>query len=90
MTRRRIDRTQGAWIKHQLLAGQRLTHTNLINDCGGNGGWRLGAVIYRLARDKKDPLPILRTYSGKERKATYWLDPEFKRSRQPAQMRLPI
>ena len=69
----RIKGTQRDWVRQQLLAGKRLTHTSLISNCGGKAGWRLGAVIYEIANDPDEPLPIQREYSGRRRMATYWL-----------------
>lgn len=45
---RRLNGTQGEWVKSRLLAGERLTHSTLIDACNGRGGWRLGAHIHRL------------------------------------------
>jgi hypothetical protein len=73
MARRRIEGTQKEHVKALLLAGHRLNHLTLINDCDVKGGWRLGAVIHDLANDPVDPLPIQRAYEGNRRMATYWL-----------------
>lgn len=79
--RRRIDRTQREWVKQLLLSGKKLNHLTLISDCGGKAGWRLGAVIHALANDPTDPLPIVRSYSGTRRMATYWIEPREKKQR---------
>lgn len=51
----RINCTQSAWVRRQLLAGKQLTHSDLIAAaaCKGQGGHRLAAVIYTL-RHKSD------------------------------------
>jgi len=59
-----------------------LNHLTLIGDCGGNSGWRLGAVIHALATDPDEPLQIDRAYSGRQRMATYWLAKEAPGDRQ--------
>ena len=68
---RRLSGTQLATVKAELLAGKALNHSDLIAACYGNGGWRLGAIIHTLARDKQDPWPIIRRYDGIRRVATY-------------------
>lgn len=84
---KRFEGTQRDWVKQRLLAGHRLNHLNLIKDCGGRAGWRLGAVIHALARDPNEPMSIQREYSGRRRMATYWLESiDQKRS----QMALPL
>lgn len=51
MKKRRLDSTQGEWVRHQLLAGKALAHPDLVNICGGRGGWRMAAHIHRLRRE---------------------------------------
>ena len=75
---RQLSGTQLATVKAELLAGKALNHADLIAACNGNGGWRLGALIHALSSDKTDPWPILRTYGGTRRIATYRLAPGFK------------
>ncbi|MBL8252216.1 MAG: hypothetical protein JNJ76_01260 [Candidatus Competibacter sp.] len=48
MPKRRLDSTQGEWVKRQLLAGKALAHPDLMKACGGRGGWRLGAIVHTL------------------------------------------
>lgn len=48
---RRFNGTQQAWVKAQLISGRSLTHPDLIEICGGCGGWRLGAIIHKLRAD---------------------------------------
>mgnify|MGYP003376683788 CR=1 FL=1 len=88
MQRRRLEGTQTEHVRALLMAGKRLNHVNLIRDCGGKAGWRLGAAIHRLATDKDDPLVIIREYTGRERRATYFLDPQCRRD--PAQLGLQL
>lgn len=47
----RLNGTQDAWVKRQLLSGVALSHPDLITACNGRGGWRLGAVIHKLRRE---------------------------------------
>lgn len=51
MGARRLECTQGEWVRRQLLAGRSLAYPDLIVACGGRGGWRLGAVIRKLRQD---------------------------------------
>lgn len=87
--RRRLEGTQRQWVEKTLLSGKKVTHTDLIKACGGNGGWRLGAYIHALAKDEREPWPILRAYSGNRRMATYQLEKGFKPGG-PAQLGLPL
>jgi hypothetical protein len=87
--RRRLDGTQKEHVKAKLLAGKRLNHTDLIQDCGGKAGWRLGAIVYDLVNDKKEPWLIERAYSGANRMATYWIPKGFKPGG-PVQLGLPL
>ena len=88
--RRRLEagQTQTDYVRAELEAGKRLNHVTLFRDCGGKSGWRLGAAIHRLATDKDNPLVIIREYSGRERRATYYLDPQCRRG--PAQLGLQL
>ena len=87
---RRITGTQLATVKAELLAGKSLNHADLIAACNGNCGWRLGAIIHSLSSDKQDePWPILRSYSGTRRIATYRLAPGFKSGKR-RQLGLPL
>lgn len=47
----RLNGTQTAWVRRQLLNGVALSHPDLIKACNGRGGWRLGAVIHQLRRE---------------------------------------
>ena len=87
--RRRIDGTQKEHGKAQLLAGKRLNHADLIQDCGGKAGWRLGGIIYDLKNDKKEPWVIECSYSGANGMATYWIPKGFKPGG-PVQLGLPL
>lgn len=89
MARRRIEGTQRQWVKSALLSGKAITHLDLIKACGGQGGWRTGAYIHALAKDEREPWPILRAYGGKRRIATYQLAKGFKPGG-PQQMGLPL
>jgi len=51
MARRLDGGSQLDWVRRQLLSGVELAHPDLIKACGGRGGWRLGAVVYRLRRE---------------------------------------
>lgn len=83
----RFECSQQEWVKQQLFAGKRLNHLNLIADCGGRAGWRLGAVIHALSNDPDEPLSIQREYSGRRRMATYWLEPNKQKR---SQLKLPL
>jgi hypothetical protein len=49
MVRRRLEgKTQLSWVKARLLSGVPLAHPDLIAECGGRGGWRLGAIVHTL------------------------------------------
>ncbi len=87
-TIKRLSGTQLATVKAELLAGKALNHADLIAACGGNGGWRLGALIHSLSSDKQEPWPIIRRYDGTRRVATYWLAPGFKPGKR--QQELPL
>ena len=43
--------SQKNWVVNQLLSGNAINHADLINECRGFGGWRLGGHIHRLRRD---------------------------------------
>ena len=43
--------SQRRWVTNQLLAGKPINHADLINQCRGFGGWRLGSHIHKLRRD---------------------------------------
>lgn len=45
---RRLNSSQGEWVKAELLSGAKLMHTDLIRVCAGRGGWRLGAIVHKL------------------------------------------
>ena len=47
----RLNCTQGQWVRRQLLSGVAISHPDLVEACGGRGGWRLGAHIHRLRRE---------------------------------------
>lgn len=85
--RRRVQGTQLEWVKDLLLSGKRLNHVNLIQDCGGKAGWRLGAIIYVLCKELG--WPIQRHYQGARRLATYWL-PAGWRPGKATQLSLPV
>lgn len=86
---KRLKGTQAAFIKDALLSGKAITHLDLIKACGGKGGWRTGAYIHALAKDEREPWPILRAYSGERRIATYQLAKGFKPGG-PQQRELPL
>ena len=48
---RRLEGTQGEWVRRRLLAGKTLAHLDLVEACGGRGGWRLAAYVCQLRRD---------------------------------------
>lgn len=75
MRRRRLERqgSQHATVRAALLAGMRLSQKTVLKAYGGDKAWRLGGIVWRLERDKDEPLRINRTYSGANRVATYWL-----------------
>lgn len=56
MSKRRLDGTQGEWVKRQLLAGKPITHADLIQVCGGRGGHRLAAHIWNLRHQDNWPV----------------------------------
>ena len=89
MRRRRLEGTRRQWVEKMLLSGKAVSNTDLIAACGGQGGWRLGAYIHALAKDKEEPWPILRAYSGNQRMATYQLEKGF-RPGGPLQLGLPL
>jgi len=72
---------QGAWIRRKLLAGAHLSHTDLIQECKGRGGWRTGAHIHRL---RKEGWPIISTAlptsneNGFGAPVVYYLKPGWK------------
>lgn len=47
---------QGQWIRRKLLAGGRLNHLDLIQECKGRGGWRTAAYVHQL---RKEGWPVL-------------------------------
>lgn len=53
--------SQKNWVVSQLLSGHAINHADLISECRGFGGWRLGAHIHRLRRDgwEIESIPIL-------------------------------
>jgi uncharacterized protein (UPF0303 family) len=87
---RRIEKqgSQQDTVKAALLAGMRVSQKMVLKAYGGNKAWRLGGIVWRLQNDKKEPLLIDRTYSGKNRVATYWLAQGEKPSGQ--QLGLPL
>ena len=40
--------SQRQWVANQLLAGKPINHADLIKQCHGFGGWRLGSHIHKL------------------------------------------
>lgn len=86
---RRLEGTQRQWVEKTLLSGKAITHMDLIKACGGQGGWRTGAYIHKLASNEREPWPINREYSGKRRIATYQLAKGFTPGG-PQQMGLPL
>lgn len=51
MGARRLKGTQAAWVRMRLLAGDVISHLDLVMVCGGRGGWRLAAIVHRLRGD---------------------------------------
>ena len=49
--RRRLDCTQREWVRRQLLSGVALAHPDLVEICGGRGGWRLAAYVHQVRRE---------------------------------------
>lgn len=54
--RRRLDCTQGEWVRRRLLDGRTLVHGDLIRACGGFRGHRLAAYIHKLRRQQGWPV----------------------------------
>ncbi len=87
---RRLEQqgSQHETVKAVFLSWQRLTQRMLLKLYGGNKAWRLGGIVWRLERDKKEPLRIDRCYSGRNRVATYWLAQDEQPG--PQQLGLPL
>lgn len=90
---RRLDGTQGAWVRRQLLAGVALSHYDLVKVCGGRGGWRLAAIVYRLRREdwpiESQPMPNPGPDTDLNPPVVYRLPPGW-HPNGPAQLGLPL
>lgn len=90
MARQRLEGTQSSWVKARLLAGAALAHPDLIDACGGHGGWRLAAIVHQL---KGDGWPIRATPAGggcEANPAVRYSVPPGWRPNGPAQLGLPL
>lgn len=90
--RRPLDCTQSEWVRRQLLDGRHLAHPDLVQACGGRGGWRLAAVIRALRKKgwpiESLPMPNPGPDTGLNPPVVYRLPPGWKPGG-PAQQALP-
>lgn len=93
MARQRLEGTQGAWVRRQLLDGRTLAHPDLMKACGGRGGWRLAAIIHQLRGEgwpvESRPMPNPGPDTDLNPPVAYRLPPGW-RPGGPAQQALPL
>jgi len=91
--RRRLECTQGEWVRRELLAGRSLAHPDLVKACGGCAGWRLAAVVHKLRGDgwpiESRPMPNPGPDTGLNPPVVYRLAPGWRPGDSP-QLRLPL
>lgn len=90
---RPLECTQSEWVRRQLLDGRRLAHPDLVQACGGRGGWRLAALVHKLRGDgwpiESRPMPNPGPDTDLNPPVTYQLPPGWKPGG-PAQLGLPL